>query len=61
MSATETAVLLSFSVICQHGKFRCSDGTCIPREGVCNRRNDCSNGEDEEDCSDGKTDVMHNK
>lgn len=30
--------------------FECEDGTCLNTDLQCNGNNDCSNGEDEEDC-----------
>lgn len=31
--------------------FTCDDGNCISKEQQCNGYNDCTNGEDEDDCS----------
>ena len=32
------------------GEYLCNDGQCIKLELLCNKRRDCSNGEDEQDC-----------
>lgn len=34
--------------------FQCDDGRCLELEQRCDRRNDCDNGEDEEDCNEGR-------
>ena len=42
---------LSFSAGCSEDEFTCeSTGRCIPTNRVCDRRNDCEDGSDEENC-----------
>ena len=39
------------SAECQTDEFRCGDGSCIPRELVCDGQQDCQLGSDELVCS----------
>lgn len=34
--------------------FQCDDGKCIDNDQRCDRTSDCDNGEDEEDCNEGR-------
>jgi hypothetical protein len=36
------------------GGFQCDDGKCLDNEQRCDRNPDCDNGEDEEDCNEGR-------
>ena len=36
---------------CQSGAFRCSNGQCIPSSSHCDRVQDCTDGNDETECS----------
>ena len=35
---------------CPEGTFQCSDGKCISKSWLCDGENDCSDGEDEQNC-----------
>ena len=37
--------------VCSPLEINCRDGRCIPRSGVCDGRNDCYDGSDEQSCS----------
>ena len=42
---------LSPILACRDGEFTCvSNGQCIPETFKCNRRDDCEDGSDEENC-----------
>jgi hypothetical protein len=43
---------LSFkpSKACRDNEFRCNDGTCVPGNSRCNRRQECPDGSDEANC-----------
>ena len=36
---------------CKSQQFRCNDGKCVNREKQCDRQYDCTDGEDETQCS----------
>ena len=38
---------------CASGGFRCTDGSCIPSEWVCDDQDDCNDGLDEQNCGTG--------
>ena len=38
------------SPVCKGSDFSCGDGQCIPDALVCDKRYDCRNGRDEENC-----------
>ena len=40
-----------FSSVCSDTEFTCDDGSCIRDDYVCNLYNDCTNGEDEWNCT----------
>lgn len=50
-------LLLAFALLfapvliraCDH-EFTCSQGSCVPPDSVCDFRNDCGDGSDEEHC-----------
>lgn len=44
-----TKLQLSFSV-CRNSEFTCSNGDCIPKEGLCDAIDDCLDLSDEDDC-----------
>ena len=35
---------------CPVGQYRCNKGNCLPRYKVCDKKRDCSEGEDEVSC-----------
>ena len=35
---------------CPNGTFQCSDGKCISKSWLCDGENDCSDGQDEQNC-----------
>lgn len=36
---------------CKDDEYKCADNTCIPEDKMCDGELDCSQGEDEEDCT----------
>lgn len=44
--------------ICQGREVKCSDGSCIPRQSVCDGNKDCDDGSDEYQCSEYRVDNM---
>jgi Low-density lipoprotein receptor domain class A len=36
---------------CREDEFQCKDGSCIPADQRCNRRYDCRDGSDEQECT----------
>lgn len=46
-------VKIYFGIIdeCQENELECGDGTCFPRESLCNGYSDCQNGRDEANCT----------
>ena len=36
--------------VCAANMFRCNSGQCIPLSDACNRRYDCADGSDEQNC-----------
>ena len=39
------------AVACDLNEFQCLNGLCIPNDYLCDEYNDCSNGEDEQNCN----------
>ena len=44
-------ILLLFVAECKSTQYKCKDGTCLEGTKVCNKIPDCSDGDDEKNCT----------
>ena len=56
VNAVKPTAVFVVASSCGLGEFKCANGNCIPSGRVCDRRNDCLDNSDEDDC--GKTNLL---
>lgn len=50
MTNCELFEMVFVAIHCQPDEFKCRDGTCINKTLVCNKRRDCADASDEDNC-----------